>query len=163
MTSRGLTGPSWAAWQVAAKCLDAEPLSVAEQAIFEDCTHRTRPLTEPPSEAYFICGRRSGKTRFAGTTAVRAVSRRYADLAPGEVATAALASSDRSQTRTLFNYASAPFTTPTRAALRALAGLVTRRTRWELNLSTGTSLEVHTSHFGRIRGRTFCVAVGDEI
>ncbi len=163
MASCGLTGETWAAWRVAAKCLDAEPLEPTEQAIFEQCTHRTRPPSEPPAEFYGICGRRSGKSRVGGAGTSRALSRRYSSLAPGESAVAAVAASDRAQARTLFNYASAPFTTPMRGAVRALADLVTRRTRWELNLATGTNLEVHTAHFGRVRGRTFCVAVADEL
>jgi hypothetical protein len=93
---------------------------------------------------------------------VRAAKRRY-PLAPGETAVAALAASDRAQARLLFSYASAPFTSPLRAAMQPLADLVTRRTRWELNLANNVSIEVSTSNFRAIRGRTFAIAIADEL
>lgn len=169
METCGLTGESWAAWRVVAKVLDAAPLTAEEMPLFEACTGRTRPLTEPPSECYAICGRRSGKTRFAGACAVRAASRRYA-LAPGERAVVALAASDREQARVALEYAAAPFReadalrglVQRRSSWQALRALVARETRWGLDLTTSVTLEVRTSHFGKIRGRTFALAVADE-
>jgi hypothetical protein len=165
MATHGLAGDSWSAWRVVAKLLDGagDTMTIAERAVFEACTHRTRVPTERPAEMHLVVGRRGGKSRFGAVAAIRAMSRRYPQLAPGEQAICALAASDRQQARVLYGYASAPFVSPTRAALKALADLVTRRTRWELNLATGTALEIHTSHFGRVRGRTFAIALGDEI
>src|SRR5262245_26340702 len=94
MSACGLTGPSWAAWRVVAKVLDAEPLTVAERAIFEACTHRTRPPSTAPAEAFLIVGRRGGKSRFVGACSTRAAAGRYR-LAPGESAVVALAAADR--------------------------------------------------------------------
>src|SRR5262249_25490385 len=42
-------------------------------------------------------------------------------------------------------------------------GLVARRTRWELELTTGPRIEVRTGHYGRIRGRSFGLFVADEV
>lgn len=152
-----------------AKCLDGLPLDRDDQALYEACTGRTRPPTEPPAEAWVIKGRRSGGSRFAGTKAVRAARRTYR-LAPGERAVIACAGADREQGRVLHGYATAPFRdvaalgalVQRRSSWKTLRAMVTRETRWGLDLRTGTSIEVHTAHFGRIRGRTFADANADE-
>lgn len=170
MTLCGLTGESWASWRAVAKALDGEPLTAEEMPLFEACTGRSRQPTEPPAELFVICGRRSGKTRFVGACAVRAASRRYA-LAPGERAVVSLAAADREQARVALGYATAPFRdagelrglVERRSSWEALRALVSRETRWGIDLRTGVSLEVHTSHYGRVRGRSFALAIGDEI
>lgn len=169
MTLCGLTGESWAAWRVVAKVLDAEPLTAEEMPLFEQCTGRSRPPTEPPAEGWIIKGRRCGGTRFIGACAVRAASRRYA-LAPGERAVVALAAADREQARVALGYATAPFRdagelrglVERRSSWEALRALVSRETRWGIDLRTGVSLEVHTNNYGKVRGRTFAFAGGDE-
>src|SRR5262245_25652764 len=167
----GLTGPTWAAWRCVAKCIDGQGATFTrdEAALYEACTHRTQPPTEPPAEVFGIVGRRGGKSRFAGAVAVRAAIRQYATLAPGETAIVAVAASDREQARVVHQYATAPFRDPAlapliarRSAWATLRALVTRETRSSIDLSTGVSIEVHTSHFGRIRGRTFALAIADE-
>ena len=82
-----------------------------------------------------------------------------------------MAAADREQARVLLGYASAPFETS--AELRGLvqrpspwsrlAELVTRRTRWGLDLTTGVSVEVPTASYGSIRGRTYALVVADEL
>jgi hypothetical protein len=164
----GLTGPTWAPWRVVGKVLDGLSLDAEEQHLYEQCTGRTRLPAEPPSEFYAICGRRSGKSRFASVSAIRAASRRY-HLAPGERAIVGVAASDRTQAKILYDYASEPFRDP--AGLRgpvhrgwqALAQLVTRRTRWALDLQAGVSLEVRTADYGTIRGKTYALVVADEL
>src|SRR5439155_374512 len=44
-----------------------------------------------------------------------------------------------------------------------LRALVTRETRSQIDLSTGVSIEVTTSSFRRARGRTYAMAVCDEV
>lgn len=170
METCGLAGESWAAWRTVAKVLDAEALDADELALFERCTGRTRPPTEPPAEVFIIAGRRSGKTRFAGACAVRAATKRYV-LAPGERAAVAIAAADRDQARVALDYATAPFRArddlrglvQPRTPWRALRDLVTRETRWGIDLASGVSIEVRTSHYGRVRGRTFALALADEV
>jgi hypothetical protein len=116
-----------------------------------------------------VAGRRAGKSRFAGALAVRAGIRRY-KLAPGERATVAIAAADRDQARVLLGYAVAPFEereelrsrVQKRSVLERLSVLVTRRTRWGVDLVGDVSLQVHPSNFGTIRGRTFALALADE-
>lgn len=165
----GLTGPSWAPWRTLAKCIDGAPLDRDEQALYEQCTGRTRALTEPPSETWIIVGRRGGKSRVGGAAAVRAAARRY-PLAPGEQAVVGLAAADREQARVLLGYATAPFRAAdelrplvaSRSSWAALRSLVSRETRWSIDLKTETTIEVRAAHFGRIRGRTYALAVADE-
>ena len=85
MDMLGLTGPFWAAWKVVCKVLDAQALMPEEVARFTRCAGRSQPPIAPPSEMWLLCGRRAGKSRFAGTVAVHAAAfRRYrAALAPG--------------------------------------------------------------------------------
>jgi hypothetical protein len=164
----GLTGSTWASWRVVAKVLDGLPLDAEDQRLYEQCTGRTRPPAEPPGEFHAICGRRSGKSRLASVLAIRAASRRY-QLAPGERAIVGVAASDRTQAKILYDYASEPFRDS--ADLRgkvhrgwqALAQLVTRRTRFALDLQTGVSLEVRTADYGTIRGKTYALVIADEL
>jgi len=165
----GLAGPSWAPWRTLAKCIDGVALDPQEVRFYTECTGRTRPLTEPPAEIWVICGRRAGKSRFAGAMAVRSAVRRYPQLAEGETAVIALAATDREQARVLLNYARAPFTESDelrplvrRSAWSVFRALVSRETRWGFDLRTGVTVEVRSAHFGRVRGRSYGLAIGDE-
>lgn len=162
LSTCGLTGPTWQPWRTIARVLAGQPLGRDEQALFEQCTRRARVPTEPPAEFYAIIGRRGGKSRFAGATSAWAAGRRY-PLAPGERAVVGLAAADRDQARILYTYASAPFTSSVTRGVQALKALVQRETRWSLDLQTGVSIEVRTSHFGRIRGRIYALAIADEL
>jgi hypothetical protein len=168
----GLSGDSWAAWRAVAKVLEGQPLTPSELELYAQCTSRATPPTVPPSEVWIIAGRRSGKSRFAGALAVHIAGfTDYAGrLAPGEQAVVALAASDREQARVLLGYAVDPFTSTdalrplvrSRSLFASLRALVTRSHRWGLDLSTHLSIEIRTAHFGRVRGRTYALAIADE-
>jgi hypothetical protein len=167
----GLDGPSWSAWHTLAKCVDGLPLDDSERPLFEGCTGRTRPPTRPPAEVIVIKGRRAGGTRWAGANIVRASGFRTYALAPGERAIVACASPDREQSRVLFGYATAPFTSADalhevvgrRSVWDSLRALVVRQTRWQLDLQNAVTVEVRTANYGTIRGRTYALAVADEL
>jgi hypothetical protein len=172
MTTLAMTGPTWDAWRTLAKVLDGLPLDATERALFESRAGRSRvPPPEEIAELVVIAGRRAGKSRFASACVVQRAGYTEYTLAPGEVATVAVAGSDREQARVLLGYCLAPFTE--QAALRdvvkppsawtALRGLVSRETRWGIDLRTGVTIQVSTAHFGRIRGRSFAGAVADEV
>jgi len=79
----------------------------AEQvAVFREISGRTVPPTTPAREAWFIVGRRGGKTRMAATIAVYlAIFRDYsAVLAPGEVGEVLLVAANRTQARSAFRF-----------------------------------------------------------
>jgi hypothetical protein len=93
---------------------------------------------------------------------------RGTQLAPGENAVVAVAASDWSQARLVFEYSTAPFkdTADLRPLVRKpswLRQLVQRETRWSLDLLTGARIEVSTAHYRSIRGRSFALVVADEL
>jgi hypothetical protein len=167
----GCRGESWAPWHVVAKCQEGRPLVTRdEQALFEACTGRTRPLTEP-DEIWIDKGRRCGGSRYGGAAAVQAVVQPHANLAPGEAAVVALAAADKEQARVLLGYSVSVFrdreelggmVAPT-SGWAALRQLVTRETRWGMDFRNHATIEVRRSHFGSIRGRTFKRAIADEV
>ncbi len=61
---------SWAAWFVFLRALFALPMSAAELEIFQKHTGRTEPSPEPATEAWLVCGRRSGKSFILALVAV---------------------------------------------------------------------------------------------
>src|SRR5207244_2171341 len=71
MAVLGMTGESWSAWHTLAKCMDGRPLAASEMPLFESCTGRSRPPTEPPDEGVVVVSRRGGKSRIAGAKAVQ--------------------------------------------------------------------------------------------
>jgi hypothetical protein len=167
----GLGDETWAAWHAAAKALTAQSMTADEQRLYETCTGRTTPPREPVREALFVVGRRGGKSRFAAAVGVHAASQHYPQRAPGERAIVGIAASDREQARVVHGYTVAPFSKHAtlkplvahRSRWQAMRALVTRETRWGLDLATGVSVEVSTANFRRIRGRTFATAVCDEV
>src|SRR5207244_8577158 len=105
------------------------------------------PPREPVGEAWFLGGRRGGKSRFASAIGIDAASRTYA-LAPGERAVVGIAASDRAQAAVVMSYAASPFR---ESALRPLVqqsrwdklrALVERETRTQIDLKTGVSTEL---------------------
>lgn len=172
MASLGMGGESWKAWQCLAKVQDAMPLNRDEQEMFEACTGRSRPPSEPPGETLVIKGRRCGGSRYGSARAIRAAAfvRYDGRLALGERAVVALAASDREQARVLLEYATSPFSenglhdlVQRPSKWQRLKDLVNRETRWGIDLVTRVSIEVRTAHLGTIRGRTYAEVIGDEI
>src|SRR5262249_6739485 len=129
-------------------------------AVFGEHTGRAAPPLVPAREAWFVVGRRGGKSRIAAAVAVYlACFRAYRTvLAPGERGTLGLIAADRQQARTVFRYVgglldSSPM----------LARLIERRTTDAVELTTGVTIEVHTASFRSVRGYTVVGAVLDEV
>ena len=61
---------SWAAWRAFLKSLFALSMNDAEFAIYQECTGRTVPPSTPATEAWLVCGRRSGKSFVLALVAV---------------------------------------------------------------------------------------------
>jgi hypothetical protein len=150
---------SWARWLTVLRCLFGLPLAADELALFTRCTGRSKPFTEALTEAWLLCGRRSGKSRILSLIAVcLAAFRDYsAYLAPGERAVVMVLAVDKDQAQTIFGYARALIEqTP------MLAQLVESETADTLDLTNGVSIEVHTSSYKSVRGRTLAAALCDE-
>ena len=151
-------GASWANWRVVLKALFALPMENDELALFQRLSGRTTPPAERVKEAWFIFGRRAGKSRIAALLAVfSAVSVRYR-LAPGERGLVMVAAADRKQARVIFRYIGAFFD-----RIPALAPLIEKRTAETLHLNNGISIEVHTASFRSVRGYTVVCFIAEEI
>src|SRR5262245_44276711 len=101
-----LKGSTWTAWLAAVAAAFGLPLEAARYAIYQTCTGRVQVPEEPVREAWFVVGRRGGKSRIMALVAIfLAFFKRYDDvLAPGEVGTIALIAADRHQGRTSMRY-----------------------------------------------------------
>jgi hypothetical protein len=97
---------SWAAWRAFLKSLFALPMNHAEFATYKECTRRTVPPSAPATEAWLVCGRRSGKSFVLALVAVFLACfhdfSRY--LTRGERATVMILAADRRQSRVILRY-----------------------------------------------------------
>ncbi|WP_220149773.1 hypothetical protein [Sphingomonas aracearum] len=155
-------GDSWSVWRVVDKALFGEPLSDSELAIFTEITGRTEAPSEPASEAWFICGRRSGKDVKASALVAWLATFGaeqmgfLARLVKGETGVVQLLAVDRKQAKVCLSYLRAYFEQP------LLAQMVERSTAEGLELSNGLAIEITTNDQRSSRGRTVVGAVFDE-
>ncbi|UPJ99470.1 hypothetical protein [Bradyrhizobium sp. 172] len=151
---------SWAAWFTFWRTIFALPMSAEDLRLFQQCTGRDQPPSEPPREVAEIIGRRGGKSRGAATTAAWLALfldwRIY--LAPGEKAMVLLLAADRRQARVAFRF------------LRSLIvdhpelrKLVVSETQEAIELRNRVVIEVTTASFRTIRGYSIAALVADEI
>ena len=149
---------SWDSWRVALSMLDGVPLTDAQAAIYRQHTGRSTLPTGPFQEAFFIVGRRGGKSRIAALKAIEAAVFRTYYLAPGERAVVMLIAADRKQARVCFSYIRSYFD-----SIGALKDLVVRQGTEALHLKSGVSIEVHTASFRSTRGPTCVCLIADEL
>jgi hypothetical protein len=151
---------SWTAWRAFIAALFGLPMTADQASVFRTCTGRATPPSAAFPEAWLICGRRSGKSFVMALVGVfLAAFRDYRPhLQPGERATVLILAADRRQARTIFRYAHAMIT-----RIPMLAALAERETTSEFDFTNGASLEVGTSDYRAVRGRTIAACLGDEI
>ncbi|MCJ2068154.1 hypothetical protein MKK75_04900 [Methylobacterium sp. J-030] len=151
---------TWAAWRGFVGALFGLPLSETEAETYRACTGRTEAPADAHSEAWLICGRRAGKSFVLALIAVYLACfrdyRRY--LAPGERATILIIATDRRQARTIFRYIKGLLT-----EVPMLARMVERETADEFDLTNRVTIEVGTSSYRAVRGRTLAAALCDEL
>jgi hypothetical protein len=151
---------TWNAWLALLAALFGLPLTDEQLAIYQRCSGRTVPPSEPASEAWLVCGRRAGKSFVLALIAVYLAAfhdyRRY--LAPGERGTVLVIATDRKQARTIFRYICALLT-----QVPMLAKLITREDRETVDLENSVTIEVGTASFKSVRGYTIVAALCDEI
>jgi hypothetical protein len=161
LVGREFLGPTWRAWRAIARLVDGDAhlLDEEDQALALRLTGRTTLPTSAPAEMAVGAGRRSGKSRFCGVAAAWFAATDYRDrLAPGETAVIALAAPDRKQAGLLLDY--------TRAILMGsdlLRAEIVRETADGIELAHGTLIEVVTSSYRSIRGRTIAASILDEV
>jgi hypothetical protein len=113
-------------------------------------------------ESWIIAGRRSGKSRILAliATYLSAFTDAWrAALAPGEKAIVAVLATDRDQAAVDLGYIKGLF-----ASNPLLAGLITAETADSIELGTRrVRIEVATSNYRAVRGRTFLAVLCDEV
>jgi hypothetical protein len=151
---------TWKAWRAALCALFGLPMSDDELETFQKCTGRTRWPEKQSNEAWFICGRRGGKSFTLALIAVYLAT--FKDWQPflttGERGHIIVVAADRKQARVIFSYIRSLITeTP------MLAEMLTRETTEEIELNNRISIEVATCSYRTIRGRTIVAALCDEL
>jgi hypothetical protein len=150
---------SWKAWRAFLTALFGLSLDADSLAIYQKHTGRQSAPTKPFSEAWAICGRRSGKSVVAAATAVYlACFRDYRGfLAPGEIGVLPIIAPDRRQCRTILGYVNGLFD-----ASPTLGSMVKNRLKESIDLVNGVRIEIATADFKTVRGYTCVAAVIDE-
>lgn len=154
---------TWEVWRVIDKALFGEPLDAAELAIFTEITGRTEAPTEPATEGWFICGRRSGKDVKASALATYLATFGAEQMGwlecvvPGETVMVQLIAKDRKQAKVCLGYIKAYFKKP------LLAQMVLKETTEGIELTNGLTIEITTNDVGGTRGPTVAAAVFDEV
>jgi len=151
---------TWVAWRAFTAALFGLPVSDSEADLFRQCTGRETIPEQSFAEAWIVCGRRSGKSFELALVAVFLACfceyRQY--LAPGERATILVVATDRRQARTIFRYIRALL-----VEVSMLARMVEREAAEEIDLSNSVTIEVGTSSYRAVRGRTLAAALCDEL
>lgn len=154
---------SWGAWHVIDKAMFGEPLNDAEMDIFHDLTGRVESPSQPVSEVWAVCGRRSGKdVKAASLVAYLATfgAEQYgylSRLVRGERGVVQALAVDRDQAKVVLGYIKAFFEQP------ILRKTVKKETNDGIELKNGLSIEITTNDRRRVRGRTVVAAVLDEV
>jgi hypothetical protein len=150
---------TWNAWFCVLKVIFGLPLDYYQTRLFRQCTGRQEPLDEGYKEAWFVVGRKGGKSRTLALIAVYlAVFKQWDDyLSPGETGTIKIISVDRRQSRVIYNYCKALLSVP------SLGHLAEKDTGDELVLTNGITIEIQTASYRSVRGYTCVAILCDEI
>jgi hypothetical protein len=147
---------SWKSWRVFIQALFA--LEVEDLALYTECTGG-RPLPNRQArEAFLIVGRRGGKSYVAALISVYLACFRTYRLNPGERGIVMVLATNKDQAKVIFQYCRAFV-----EGVEMLRPMVERETATALEFSSGTAIEVHTSSFRSVRGRTLVAAICDEV
>jgi hypothetical protein len=155
-------GQSWSTWITFVKAFAGEPMTAAELDLYRNCTGREEPPRpgEQARQAWVCCGRRAGKSRLLSMVAIWAALildwRPF--IVPGETAVVMIFAADRQQAKVIFSYIL--------AMLRdspLFRDEIASETRDEIVLRNGISIQIATSSFRSLRGRTVICALLDEL
>ena len=152
-------GDSWRNWKAIVRAASGESLTAEEETFFKSVAGDRNPPTAPVRELWCLSGRRSGKDSVASAIAtIMAASFDPSPLRPGERAVVALLAVDRNQSKILRNYIRGYFSN-----VPALQDMVVRENDTGLELSNSVDIEITTSDYRSVRGRTYLCIVLDEI
>jgi hypothetical protein len=151
--------PDWDAWRAFLSALYGLHMSRDQLATFTACTGRSTRPRRRASEAWVVCGRRSGKSRIAALVATYLAALAKTDtLAPGEFGTVLVCAVDRTQAKVVFEYVRALLT-----EVPALRPLVVSESAEVIELRHRVRIEVRSSSYRRVRGVTLLAAILDEV
>jgi len=151
---------TWDTWRVFLAALFGLPMTDDQLATYRRFTGRSTPPTAALHEAWFVIGRRGGKSFVLAVIAVfLACFRDWRPfLGPGEVGTVMVIAADRRQARVIMRYC-----TGLLKAVPMLANLIEAQTRETIELKNRIVIEIHTASFRTTRGYTIVTALCDEL
>lgn len=147
---------SWASWRTFLGALFN--LQIEDQELYRQCTGGRSLPTQQAREAYIIVGRRGGKSFICALIGVFLAAFRTYRLSVGERGVVMLLGVDKQQAKILFRYVKAFI-----EGVDMLRPMVSRETADAIELNNGITLEVHTSSYRSVRGRTLVAGICDEI
>jgi hypothetical protein len=149
---------TWSTWLVTLKAAFGITLNRAERRAFESIAGNREPPARKVQQLWAILGRGSGKSRMAAAISVYIAAFMQHDLDPGETGYVLVLAGSRDQAQMVFSYASA-------FLLRSpiLRKMIKATTAYEIRLTNGVTIAVHSNSFRLIRGRTLLACVFDEI
>lgn len=158
------TGQSWEAWRAALSGAFAIAMDDDRRALFGELAGGREPPSERVRELWVVAGRRSAKTHTSAAIAVflatiGAIQEKLTDrLSPGEKGVIALLATDRSQAKVALQFINGIFDNSP-----VLNQMVKSRNTESIELHNRVTIEVSTSSYRAIRGRTLLAAILDEI
>ncbi len=152
-------GSSWDTWKVFLKGLFCLVMTRSELKRFAEFTGRsTAPLLV--TEAWIICGRKSGKSRISALIAVfLACFKDYSGvLAAGEVGTVQVIAVDRRQARVIMRYIIGFL-----ESVPMLASKIVKQNLESIELDNRIIIEIFTASSKSTRGYTVVACIADEL
>jgi hypothetical protein len=154
------TADTWTAWLAFLCALFALPMTAEQLALYQKHTGRSAPPSSPLSEAWLVCGRRSGKSFMLACIAVWLAA--FKDwrpfLGPGEIGTIMIIAADRKQSRVIMRYCCGLL-----KSVPMLRQLIDGETQESIQLRNRVCIEVHTASFRSARGYTIVAGLLDEV
>ena len=157
LLGHALAGDSWRAWRILLIASMGEALTDDERPIFTKLTGRAREPGQRIEEFCGIIGRRGGKSRAMATLACYLAGLCEHPLVRGERGVLLCIAPDARQAGISLNYAEAAL-----EGSPVLSKLITSRTADALELNNGTSIEVRSASFRRLRGPTYIGVIADK-
>ncbi|OPH82430.1 hypothetical protein B2M20_12400 [Nitrobacter vulgaris] len=151
---------SWLAWRAFIAAAFGLPMSAEQLAIYRSCTGRTEPPSQQMRTMVLVVGRRGGKSRILALIAVWLACfvdhSKYLDA--GELGVVQVLAADRDQAKVLLRYVKAFL-----HRVPMLHRMIKRASQVGIELSNSIAIEITTSSYRAVRGRTVVAALCDEI
>ena len=153
-------GDSWNSWRAFLASLFALPMTPAQLELYQQCTGRSTPPSQPSNESWLICGRRSGKSRILATIAVFLACFRdwRPHLGPGERGVVMIVAQNKEQAQIIMRYCLYLLRN-----VPMLARQIVSETRENISLRNNITIEIRAANFRSTRGFSIVAALLDEL